>query len=95
MVSVFGDRPSAIGPRGPAGPPGSAFNLMKWCPGHALKMFRETESSLFYFDTEDDGITKDKGLRNRVVSGKNADLIKPYHPGTIKKMNKQGNITSK
>ena len=90
MVSVFGDRPSTIGPRGPAGPPGSAFNLMKWCPGHALKMFRETESSLFYFDTEDDGITKDKALKNRAVPVKNATLIKPFRPGTIKKNEKTG-----
>ena len=43
--------------RGPLGPPGKdALNLFVWCQESLLKIFRETESYTYFFNTAGDGI---------------------------------------
>ena len=52
------------GRRGPPGPKGKdAIELHTWCPDAVLRMFRESESCTFYFNTAEDGILKnEKGI---------------------------------
>ena len=50
------------GKRGPPGPRGKdAVELHTWCPDAVLRMFRETEQCTYYFNTAEDGISKDEG----------------------------------
>ena len=85
MTNHFG------GLRGNRGPPGQkgadGFSLHQWFPAATLKMFRESESCNFYFNSETDGIVKKDekgiGLLNR-TGGNNALLIRGNFPRFIR-----------
>ena len=79
MINVFGDNRS-IGQRGPPGE--DAFDLIQWAPRAARRLFQEAEMITIYFDTAEDGITKDEshkpnGLKNR-GRGPNAALVQNF-----------------
>ena len=79
MVDKFGGY--RRGRPGPPGPPGkNALDFQSWLPRATVKMFRESEDCVYFFDTATDGIVEQGGeyaLKDRY--GKNhAVCVKNY-----------------
>lgn len=78
MINVFGDN-RLIGPRGEKGR--DSFNLIRWAPDSVRRMYRESETVNFYFNTATDGVIFEDGkpvaLKNRGKGG-NAKLVENF-----------------